>query len=70
MKRRLKASQIILYTTLIGLHFIILILNALELAGETEDTSGFTLLILIVIWILAIALSVFNKIQVNVHNQE
>lgn len=70
LRRRLKASQIILYITLMGLRFLALVINALELAGEDDDASGFTLLILIVIWLIAIGLSAFNKIQVNVHNQE
>lgn len=70
VRRRYNASQILLLTIFFGLYLLYV---ALHFAYEYSFSNSEISLVLIggfILWVLALILAIFNKIQVNVHNQD
>lgn len=78
VQRRLKASRVILYVLFLGLQIIaiitILIYMLLEKHGvitkAEEIILGILFIVMLILWLVAIIIAIFNKVQVNVHNQD
>ena len=69
-QRRLKASLVILYTVILGLQLVFIFGELISYYTNNEEMLGLYFVVAIVLWLLAIVIAVFNKIQVNVHNQD
>lgn len=69
-QRRLKASRVILYTVILGLQLVSIFGELISYYTNNEEMLGLYFVVAIVLWLLAIVIAVFNKIQVNVHNQD
>lgn len=69
-RRRLSASRSILYTVVLGLQIIFQVGYLLAEHYEDEEILGLYLIVALILWVLALILAIFNKIQVNVHNQD
>lgn len=69
-RRRLSASRSILYTVVLGLQIVFQVGYLLAEHYEDEEILGLYLIVALILWVLALILAIFNKIQVNVHNQD
>lgn len=78
IQRRLQASRAILYVVFLGLQLIFIITYLLYrsveergvLAAEDEILIGILFIVMLILWLVTIIMAVFNKVQVNVHNQD
>lgn len=78
IQRRLQASRAILYVVFLGLQLIFIITYLLYrsveergvVAAEDEILIGILFIVMLILWVVAIIMAVFNKVQVNVHNQD
>lgn len=78
VQRRLKASRIILYVLFLGLQIIAIITSLLYMLLEKlgvitqadEIILGIAFVVMLILWLVAIIIAIFNKVQVNVHNQD
>lgn len=69
-RRRLSASRSILYTVVLGLQIIFQVGYLLAEHYEDDEILSLYLIVALILWVLALILAIFNKIQVNVHNQD
>ncbi len=69
-RRRLSASRSILNTVVLGLQIIFQVGYLLAEHYDDEEMLGLYLIVAFILWVLALILAIFNKIQVNVHNQD
>lgn len=70
IRRRCNASQVLLLTIFFGLYSLYVALHFAYEYSFSNSEIGFVLIGGIVLWVLALILAIFNKIQVNVHNQD
>ena len=69
-RRRCNASQVLLLTIFFGLYSLYVALHFAYEYSFSDSEIGLVLIGGFVLWILALILAIFNKIQVNVHNQD